>query len=367
MDNLGQLFKFSTEAQLNVLRQDSVMFSLEGLDILKEVSVLDDFHIYAIVARPRYSFELSSLSTDKEGINITILNENRKNFCEIKGFKYNFILHGIELDDFNYEFIHINCEPPYTRIDLTLYPSEDLVAYLSKKIKSFKSEDLIQKAMHEFNISLDVEDLICKVYIKNNISYDIEVLYIGQAQGREANRGAIERLKSHETLQKILIDCHTKFTDKRIFIMLFKFSEQQIMLMNGWEDEFLSSKEEDERHHRQLVNDAIDLTLNTNKDRERQVINITEAALINYFKPPYNCNFVDNFPSHKHLSYKRYYDLEYNAISIELGLEGRPQPVLFSENNKIQSVWDFVEYEMFPEERASMYDIFRSSARHKDR
>jgi|GEM_PF-3100290 len=39
------------------------------------------------------------------------------------------------------------------------------------------------------------------------------------------------------------------------------------------------------------------------KSEEQQIINITEAALINYFKPPYNVNFVENFPNVRHKGY----------------------------------------------------------------
>ena len=36
-----------------------------------------------------------------------------------------------------------------------------------------------------------------------------------------------------------------------------------------------------------------------------QIINITEAAMINYFKPPYNINFIDNFPDKNHKGYSQ--------------------------------------------------------------
>lgn len=290
MNDLGQFFKYSTEAQLNVTRDECVLFSLEELNVLQEDTYLDDFHIYAILARPRYSFNRSSLAVTKAGINIDLLDEDKKSFCSIMEFKRIIKFHGIVLDDLNYEYLQISCEPPYTQINCTFCESKDLVAYLSKKMKSGKIEDDIKKAMHEFKFSVHVDELIIEVYKKQNMNYDMEVLYIGQAQGREANRGAVERLKSHETLKKILIDCHTKFTDKCIYIMMFKFIEQQIMFMNGWDDTFLSTKKDDEQHHNQIVNDAINLVLNEDKDRERQVINITEAAMINYFKPPYNIN-----------------------------------------------------------------------------
>lgn len=67
MNDLGQFFKYSTEAQLNVTRDECVLFSLEELNVLQEDTYLDDFHIYAILARPRYSFNRSSLQLLKQG------------------------------------------------------------------------------------------------------------------------------------------------------------------------------------------------------------------------------------------------------------------------------------------------------------
>lgn len=361
MKDSAKLFKYSTEAQLNIFSEESLFFSLEGLDILEEESYLDNFHVYAILARPRYIFEKSSFKITNSGINFTILDDKGDFYCTIPDFKFRIVFHGVELDDFDYNFLSLSCQPPFNQFSFKLSPREDLIKYLITKVGSLESEEYIRKDILEFELTYDVEDILTLIFDKYNKMYEMEVLYIGQAQGREANRGAIERLQSHETLQKILIDCHTKFINKRLFIMLFKFTEQQIMLLNGFDKSFLSNKEDDVQHHKKLVDDAIDIALNVNNDRLRQVINITEAAMINYFKPYYNDKFVDNFPSQKHQSYTHYYSLEYNSVSVELGLESRPQIVLFTKENRIQSVWDFIQYDMFAKDRASIYDIFKNT------
>jgi hypothetical protein len=92
-----------------------------------------------------------------------------------------------------------------------------------------------------------------------------------------------------------------------------------------------------------------------------QVINISEAAIINFFKPLYNEKFIDNFPLDSHQSYKQYYDLDYNALTVEIDMEfeDSPQIALVSSQNKISCVWDFVQYNLFNDpDRKSMYDIF---------
>ena len=101
------------------------------------------------------------------------------------------------------------------------------------------------------------------------------------------------------------------------------------------------------------------------KKRKKKVIsiwiNITEAALINYFKPEYNVNFIDNFPDENHKGYKKYYDLDYNALSVELDLEFDHAPIiqLYTSTNRINSSFDFIRYQLFNDnERSNMYEIF---------
>lgn len=54
------------------------------------------------------------------------------------------------------------------------------------------------------------------------------------------------------------------------------------------------------------------------KFSEQQKINFTEAALIRFFQPFYNVEYKDTFPNFAHKAYKECYDIDVNAISIEL-------------------------------------------------
>ena len=74
-----------------------------------------------------------------------------------------------------------------------------------------------------------------------------------------------------------------------------------------------------------------------NLPRLDQVINIMEAALINYFKPEYNVNFVENFPNENHKGYKQYFELDYNSLCVEIDLEfdSLNWVQLYSDANKI--------------------------------
>ena len=86
------------------------------------------------------------------------------------------------------------------------------------------------------------------------------------------------------------------------------------------------------------------------------------AALINYFKPEYNVNFVENFPNENHKGYKQYFDLDYNALTVELDLEfdNAPSIQLYTATNRINGSFDFIQYRLFNDnERNDMYEIFK--------
>ena len=123
---------------------------------------------------------------------------------------------------------------------------------------------------------------------------EFEVLYIGQAYGKDGNRTAFDRLEQHATLQKILTEYRNDHPDKHIYILLLEIQKQLAMSFDGRSKEYMKTEEESDKHMKQVC---------CNLPEEDQVINITEAALINYFKPEYNINSVDNFPNENHKGY----------------------------------------------------------------
>lgn len=87
--------------------------------------------------------------------------------------------------------------------------------------------------------------------------------------------------------------------------------------------------------------------------------------MINYFKPYYNTNFIENFPSAKHKGYKQYFDLDYNCLTVEMDMEfdNLPMIILSTETNKISNPWEFIEFNLYNDsDRTNMYDIFVSNS-----
>lgn len=143
---------------------------------------------------------------------------------------------------------------------------------------------------------------------------DYEVLYIGQAYGEDGNRTALDRLPSHSTLQSIYNEAITKFPDSEIWLMLAVFQQKNITAVDGRikiKDEY--KNEDDERLRKFLNPSEMSIT-------EKQRINFTEAALIQTFKPQFNKEYKNTFPSPAHSSYDECYNLDINGIVVETDL-----------------------------------------------
>jgi hypothetical protein len=138
-----------------------------------------------------------------------------------------------------------------------------------------------------------------------------EVLYVGQSIG-QGNRSALERLKSHSTLQKILALTNYDYPDREIMIFMYQFDNDQIFTsMDGRAKDANDSDENEER----LMN-AIH-----HPPTKQQKIGLIEAGLIRYFQPRYNEIFKIRFPSTKHKTLKSCRDLDVSSLVIEINCE----------------------------------------------
>lgn len=362
MDNVKLPFKYTAEAMVHVFAETNIIFALDDLKKFdKNISCLNEFNIYAILSRPQYYFDNTSLRVTSRGIKFNIFDDN-KNIVE-KNVEYIFQIAfcEIELDDYVYKFAELSCEYPFNRVSITLEQCDDLVKYLSEKTKHLTTErESVIDAILGNKYLVDIEEVLLKVYEARGMEYWFEVLYVGQSQGKKVKSNAFERLQSpHEALQKILIDCHTTYKNRRIFIMAFNFVEK-LMIVTGCvkSDKLTVTEEDDKEHTLKLIRDFSEAANDSTLDKKRQILNLTEAAMIHYFKPLYNTNYVNNFPSMKHGGYKHYYDLEYNTISISLGLMNSPPVALYTEENRATSKFDAIQYELFHNDRASFQDVF---------
>jgi hypothetical protein len=189
---------------------------------------------------------------------------------------------------------------------------------------------------------------------------NLEILYVGQSYGIDGSRCAIDRLKSHNTLQAIYAEAQQRSPDQEIWLTLWSFSETLLSAFDGRKETlFDTNPEEDDAHHMAVLD-----TILNNKMGEQQRINFTEAALIRYFQPEYNKTFKESFPSPTHDTYASCYDIDLNVISVQLDTEELGCQ-LWSQH--VKPKWSHIA--QFPlhsqEDRKNMFDIFEDNAYQK--
>lgn len=278
--------KFGAETFLSMFLSQYQFVLGSDLDIYSESdAIFNDINpcnIYFILQRPKVTIDPQSFSS----------NGNRALF--------DFIVHN--KDDKHRISLNIGLHKADSKIKLiTEYPfSEFELVDDTKTLLVARANSLIDHINAEQNISMAI--------------LDYEILYIGQAYGQTGNKTALNRLRNHETLQKIYTHSLTNNPDSDIWVLLTKFT-QLSMLFSGGVDEKIYTKENQKRDN-ELIN-------NFTNNRgliitEKQKINFTEAALIKMFEPPYNKEFKNNFPDVKHSSYSECYSLDIRALKIEL-------------------------------------------------
>lgn len=237
-------------------------------------------NIYFVLKRPKVTFNPNSIYQIDNVFHIDFLVHNKTKIAKI-GL-------GIELNDLKSD-VKIFTEYPYNLF----------------VIKDSKKTHLVARP----------SSLIDSEIVNNNIKtsiLDYEILYIGQAYGKDGKRTAIDRLKKHETVQKIYTDTLTENPDSDIWFLLTHFSQVNFLISLGEDVVYKNNKKRDDF----LVNHFIDN--NGFKFTDKQRINFTEAGLIKLFEPKYNIEFKNNFPDKNHTSYSECYNLEIRGLNIEL-------------------------------------------------
>lgn len=321
--------KYLFEAGLNVSPSFKVLVPIEGLkDLEKQDS--HKYHIYFILAHDEYYFRKEKTKVLPEGIKTTLfyVTEDGEVDIDIPAMP---LIVGDNAAAFNltmshpYDTLHIDFKPKFREAHPEITPK-----------LAIPSQSFYQSYLYE-----------------QPIKDKYEVLYIGQAYGKEGSRDAFDRLSSHSTLQKILMQAKENYPTKHFYIFLYEINGSLGMLFDGRKQQYKKSLDESQAHMHEVICDL---------PKDKQIVNITEAALINYFKPPYNEKLVENFPNRNLKGYKQYFDLDYNALTVELDLDfdGMSDIEFYTETNSIASVFDFVRYSLHNEpDRLSMYDIFQ--------
>ncbi|HZG02287.1 MAG TPA: hypothetical protein VE546_01710, partial [Streptomyces sp.] len=138
-----------------------------------------------------------------------------------------------------------------------------------------------------------------------------EVLYVGQAFGKAGERQAFDRLRKHDTLQRIYSE---QRPDREIWLSLCAITDVATMSTMHPRDVGTVSEEEDTAHAVRVYKKVVQ----NEHFNGHEGVALAEAGLIRYFQPKYNKIFRDNFPDPQHVSLAECMDLEVNTLIIEL-------------------------------------------------
>jgi hypothetical protein len=277
--------QYLSEFALGMYTSNWMMFPSSEISAEKEIplkvqDILDNCHIYLICKSPRISFtkELFLYENGEVTGNVIYKINGKKRLLP---FKQKFpLLDGA------------------TKVKLSEYPHREIIT-LNDNDESIRCLPANLLAIGQ------------KMHINNSELSNLEILYIGQAYG-EGNISAMDRLKNHSTLQKILAEIHYSSPDDEINILTFQYEPYQIITsMDGKAKAKITDYRDIQRFHSIIKNPLT----------EYQQICLIEAGLIRYFQPKYNKTYKETFPSEKHKILEECYSLDFSGLIVEINTE----------------------------------------------
>jgi hypothetical protein len=142
---------------------------------------------------------------------------------------------------------------------------------------------------------------------------EFKVLYIGQAFGESGSRNALDRLRKHETLQKIALKGIPDGYVLTLLMLEILPANRMIMMFNPFA--------KDTTQGDQRISRALDKLASTS---EAEKTTLYEAALIRYFAPPYNKEFKNSFPSTNMKVLAECYSKDIVGVTAEISLDNLP-------------------------------------------
>ena len=140
-----------------------------------------------------------------------------------------------------------------------------------------------------------------------------DVLYIGQAFGADGSRNALDRLKKHETLQKIAVKGIPEGYVLTILMLAIEPANRLVTMFNPWAKDANQSSER--------IKKGLDKLFGTN---EAERTTLYEASLIRYFQPPFNKEFKNSFPSTNMKLLADCYEKDFSALVAEISIDDLP-------------------------------------------
>lgn len=158
-----------------------------------------------------------------------------------------------------------------------------------------------------------IDDLEIATAVRRKTPVQFNVLYIGQAFGSAGERSALDRLKKHETLQKIALNGISQKSSLTLLLLEIVPATGLVTIMNPFAQNQKSGNER--------IRAGIDKLFGTT---EKERVALYEASLIRYFQPRYNKEFKDSFPSTNMKVLKDCYSKDFAAVVAEINFDNLP-------------------------------------------
>ena len=137
------------------------------------------------------------------------------------------------------------------------------------------------------------------------------VEYIGQAFGQAGERTAWDRLKKHETVQRINGEMPR---DRQVWLHLAAITD--LNMSSDMDPRYppTSSNADDETHRAAVLRSSLESPEFWN----REAVTLSEAGLIRYFQPQFNDRMKYNFPARRQVSLESVRALDLYGLIVEL-------------------------------------------------
>lgn len=149
------------------------------------------------------------------------------------------------------------------------------------------------------------EDLLVKYTLQHG-PLPFKIMYVGQAYGTDGSRHALDRLRKHETLQKIAVKGVPDNYQLQLMLLEINPANQVYSFFNP----FASQVGKDDGR----IAAGLDKLYGTD---ESERITLYEASLIRHFQPPFNIEFKNSFPSTNLKVLADCYDKDFTSLITE--------------------------------------------------
>ena len=241
-----------------------------------ELEVSKNCHIYMIVTRPAVHFDRSDFTYANGVISGSLVYRNDD---------------GEQRHRFSSPF-------PLTdgavRLELSPYPYNEF--------RTYDSDGNIVRWMPATALSV----------FQTQLSYQhafrkLKVLYVGQSYAG-GHSSAFDRLRKHDTLQKILATTAYESPSSEILVLTVEYlPPRMISMMNGMDKSLIRDERDKKRFYK-----ALDAGFS-----KKLQISLVEAALIRYFQPKYNTVYKKKFPSRDLKVLQECYQYDFSSLAVE--------------------------------------------------